>query len=567
VQTSCATRQTRDLIGEPYGLSASVALVVWRFSNQSAGRGNVMYGQIATVAFVGIEARAVQVQVRITPGAQAFAIVGLPDKAVAESRERVRNALHAVGLGLPFRHLTVNLAPADLPKEGSHFDLPITLALMAAMGAIAPDAISGFAAIGELALDATIRDVPGALPAAIGANALGKGLICPAGCGAEAAWASEDMDILAPQHLLSLVNHFKGLQTLSRPKPEITSVGGADLPDLKDVKGQESAKRALEVAAAGGHNLLMVGPPGSGKSMLASRLPSILPPLLPAEMLDVSMVHSLAGELMGGKLVRERPFRAPHHSASMAALVGGGSRPQPGEVSLAHHGVLFLDELPEFSPQVLDSLRQPLETGETVIARANHRVAYPSRFQLIAAMNPCRCGGASPGQSCKRGPRCASDYQARVSGPLLDRIDLHIEVPAVTASDLALPPASEGSAEVAARVARARELARSRFQDDMSASVPGGESAPGADASPSMPMTNAACSGGLLERIAVLGGDAQALLVQAANQMGLSARGYHRTLRVARTLADLDASEQVARRHVAEALSYRGETLRQRQAA
>lgn len=515
-----------------------------------------MYAQIATVAFVGVEARAVEVQVRITPGAQAFAIVGLPDKAVAESRERVRNALHAVGLGLPYKHLTINLAPADLPKEGSHFDLPIALALMSAMGAIAPDAIAGFAAIGELALDGSIRDVPGALPAAIGANALGKGLICPAGCGGEAAWASEEMDILAPSHLLSLVNHFKGLQSLSRPKPDIEA-SSRPMADLNEVKGQESAKRALEIAAAGGHNLLMVGPPGSGKSMLASRLPSILPPLQPEEMLEVSMVHSLAGALMGGKLVRDRPFRAPHHSASMAALVGGGSRPQPGEASLAHLGVLFLDELPEFTPQVLDSLRQPLETGEIVIARANHRISYPSRIQLVAAMNPCRCGGGAPGQSCKRGPRCAADYQARVSGPMLDRIDLHIEVPAVSAADLALPPPVEGSFEVRARVSRARQFATDRIRAFGEAQ----------DIDVRSIRTNAECSGKLLEAIASPDDEGKALLKQAADTLGLSARGFHRTLRVARTLADLDGAEIVRRMHIAEALSYRGETLRQRQAA
>ncbi|MEE8098905.1 MAG: YifB family Mg chelatase-like AAA ATPase [Hyphomicrobium sp.] len=509
-----------------------------------------MYGQISTVAFVGVEARPVEVQVRITPGQQAFVIVGLPDKAVAESRERIRGALHAIGLGLPYKHITVNLAPADLPKEGSQFDLPIVLAMMVAMDAVAPDAVSGFAAIGELALDGSIRAVPGALPAAIGANAMGKGLICPASGGSEAAWAGEDVDILAAPHLLSLVNHFKGLQILSRPKPSLERDGGP-MPDLRDVKGQENAKRALEIAAAGGHNLLMIGPPGSGKSMLAARLPSILPPLSTEEMLEVSMVQSLAGELMGGKLATERPFRTPHHSASMAALVGGGSRPRPGEVSLAHLGVLFLDELPEFQPGVLDALRQPLETGEIVIARANHRIAYPSRIQLVAAMNPCTCGGGSPGLSCRTGPRCAADYQARISGPLLDRIDLQIEVPAVSAADLVLPAPTEGSVEVRKRVARARKIQLERFTALGSTSG----------------RTNGACSGHVLEDIATPDDEGVALLRQASDTLHLSARGFHRTLRVARTLADLDGAERVGRVHIAEALSYRGETLRQSRAA
>jgi magnesium chelatase family protein len=509
-----------------------------------------MYGQISTLAFIGIEARPVEVQVRVTPGAAAFAIVGLPDKAVAESRERVRNALHAVGLGLPFKHITVNLAPADLPKEGSHFDLPIVLAMMSAMEAIAPDAIANYAAIGELALDGSIRAVPGTLPAAIGANQMGKGLICPAASGPEAAWASEDLDILAAPHLLSLVNHFKGMQTLSRPKPNVLPAQSS-LVDMRDIKGQETAKRALEIAAAGSHNLLMIGPPGSGKSMLASRLPSILPPLLPEEILEVSMVHSLAGELVGGKLTVERPFRAPHHSASMASLVGGGSRPRPGEVSLAHHGVLVLDEFPEFQPNVLDALRQPLEAGETVIARANHRISYPSRIQLIAAMNPCKCGGASPGESCRRGPRCAADYQARVSGPLLDRIDLQIEVPAISAADLVLPPPAEGSTEVRARVTAARERQRSRFAAFGAKGI----------------RTNAECSTTLLEKTATPDDAGLALLRHAAETLGLSARGFHRTMKVARTIADLEGSEMVSRTHIAEALSYRGETLRQARAA
>ncbi len=499
-----------------------------------------MVSRCTTIAFQGIQAVPVDVQVMVGPGHMGMQIVGLADKAVAESRERVQSAIHASGLSMPNDKVTVNLAPADLPKEGSHYDLPIALALMAALGALPADALDGYVVMGELSLDGTIAPVAGALPAAIGANELGKGLICPAKSGSEAAWADPKMDVLSPRSLIAMANHFKGTQVLTRPIAGLSDAV-SNSGDLADIRGQETAKRALEVAAAGGHNLLFVGPPGSGKSMLASRLPSILPPLRPQELLEVSMIASIAGVIADGKLSSARPFRAPHHSASMAAMVGGGLRAKPGEVSLAHNGVLFLDEFPEFTPQVLDSLRQPLETGETVIARANHRVSYPSRFQLISAMNPCRCGMAGePGHTCRRGQRCAADYQARISGPLMDRIDLRVEVPAVSATDLMRPAAAESSATVAERVLRARAIQGERY------------SALGADCT-----TNAHAGNSVIERVAAPDAAGQALLREAAEALKFSARGFHRILKVARTLADLDGAGAVGRVHLAEAISYR----------
>ncbi|MCR9137235.1 MAG: YifB family Mg chelatase-like AAA ATPase [Alphaproteobacteria bacterium] len=500
-----------------------------------------MVSRVRTVSFQGISAVPVDVQVMVAPGKIGMQIVGLPDKAVAESRERVQAALHASGLSLPPKKVTVNLAPADLPKEGSHFDLPIALGLMAALGAVPADALAGYVVLGELSLDGTIAPVAGILPAAIAANAEGKGLICPADCGSEAAWASADLDILAPRSLIAMANHFRGNQVLSRPEPAMRKAA-EPFPDLADIKGQESARRALEVAAAGAHNLLMSGPPGSGKSMLAARLPSILPPLSPPELLEVSMIHSVAGLLSGGELSDRRPYRAPHHSASMAAMVGGGFRARPGEVSLAHNGVLFLDEFAEFTPQVLDSLRQPLESAESVIARANHHVSYPANIQLVAAMNPCRCGRAGePGHVCARGRRCQADYQARISGPLLDRIDLRITVPAVTATDLIRPGASESSDAVAARVAMARERQKDRY---MRLGLPA-------------IVANAHCPTAVIEEVATPDAAGAALLQSAAEQMKFSARGYHRILKVARTLADLDGADRIGRLHLAEAISYR----------
>ena len=501
-----------------------------------------MVARVNTVAFQGIDVLDIDVQAQMGAGRPAFTLVGLPDKAVGESRERVRAALSAMGLALPSRRITINLAPADVLKEGSHFDLPIALALLVAMGVLSGEEMAGYTALGELGLDGTLAPVAGVLPAAITASAHGRGLICPAAQGGEAAWAGE-LEVLAPVDLIALVNHFKGTQVLQQPIPRLADPPEA-APDLKDIKGQETAKRALEVAAAGGHNLLMIGPPGAGKSMLAARLPGILPPLDPAEALEVSMIHSVAGALSEGKLLRVRPFRDPHHSASLPALVGGGVRARPGEVSLAHMGVLFLDELPEFARQTLEALRQPIETGRVTIARANHHVTYPARFQLVAAMNPCRCGHLDdPALACGRAPKCALEYQSRISGPLFDRIDLHVDVPAVSPADLSLPPPAEGSAQVAARVAACRERQRRRYAGLAKVSQP--------------IRSNAEADGRLLEEVAAPDAEGKKLLNQATERMKLSARGYHRVLRVARTLADLEGAAGVRRLHVAEALSYR----------
>jgi len=503
-----------------------------------------MVASIHTVSFSGIDVLDIEVQVQLTNGLPAFTIVGLPDKAVAESRERVRGALHAMGLSLPPKRLTVNLAPADVLKEGSHYDLPIAIATLCAMGTLSPEEIDGYVALGELGLDGSIRAVGGVLPAAIFAAAKGMNLICPQTCGKEAAWAG-GLDILAPANLLQLINHFKGSQVMRAPEPDIDAgFAAASGPDMSDIRGQETAKRVLEITAAGGHNLLMIGPPGSGKSMLAARLSTILPPLSPKEALEISMIHSLAGTLPEGGLVRQRPYRDPHHSASLPALVGGGQKAKPGEISLAHHGVLFLDELPEFARATLESLRQPLETGQAVIARVNAHATYPARFQLIAAMNPCRCGYlGDAGQECTRAPKCAGEYQGKLSGPLLDRIDLHIEVPAVSLNDLSAPKTGETSAAVAARVAQARQV-----QDDRYAALGVEETA----------RANAYVPLNILEVVSTMQTDAKTLLDQAAASMNLSARAYHRLLRVARTIADLDGGpDQIGRTHLAEALSYR----------
>ncbi|PZQ51198.1 MAG: AAA family ATPase [Rhodovulum sulfidophilum] len=491
-----------------------------------------------TVAFQGLDARLVEVQCAITAGLPAFNLVGLPDKSVSEAKERVRAAMVAMGLALPARRITVNLSPADQPKEGSHFDLPIALAVLAEMDVLPRDLVAGFVAMGELALDGALVSVAGALPAAVAAAAAERGLICPASRGAEAAWVGS-AEVIAPDSLLALVNHLTGKGVLGPAEPGLVAAP-AEARDLADVRGQEKAKRALEIAAAGRHHLLMVGPPGSGKSMLAARLPGILPPMDATEALETSMVHSIAGLLDEGGISRARPFREPHHTASVAAIAGGGRGAKPGEISLAHHGVLFLDELPEFPRPVLETLRQPIETGEVVVARANAHVRYPCRFLLVAAANPCRCGYmADPARACARAPDCGAEYMGRISGPLLDRFDLRVEVPAVSIDELGGLARGEPSAAVAARVAVAREIQRGRFAGIEGARV------------------NADAEGALLGLIATPEPEGLALLRDLAERFHLSARAYHRVLRVARTIADLDGAPVIARRHVAEAAGYR----------
>lgn len=499
-----------------------------------------MVARTGTVAFEGIRVVDVDVQVQMSNGLPSFTIVGLPDKAVGESRERVRAALHGMGLALPNKRITVNLSPADLTKEGSHYDLPVALCLLAAMEVISVDQLDGFVVLGELGLDGKISPVGGIIAAAVHALKQRRGLVCPATQGPQAVWAGVQ-PVCAPPDLLSLINHFKGNSPLPEPRAPLAQSGSTFAPalDLSEIKGQETAKRALEVAAAGRHNLMFCGPPGAGKSMLAARIPDLLPPMSPSEILEVSQIHSLSGQNAEDGLITSRPFREPHHTASTAAIIGGGQKARPGEVSLAHRGVLFLDELPEFNRATLESLRQPLETASVTIARAHAHCTYPASFQLVAAMNPCRCGHlADQSRACSKAPLCAESYQSRLSGPLIDRIDIHADVPALSPADMALPPAAETTSEVAERIRIAWEIQSRRYQN-------------------LAPDSNAEVTGKLLDTVCQTEPAGKQLLYQATERFALSARGYARVLRVGRTLADLDASESVKRIHIAEALAYR----------
>ncbi len=500
-----------------------------------------MINHVFSLTHSGINIIEIDVQVQMSAGIPNFTIVGLADKTIAESRERVKAALNSIGLSLPAKKILINLAPADLIKEGSHFDLAIASGILASLNILPAEELTHYLILGELSLDGVILPVPGVLPAAMGAVSRDKGLICSKLNGSEAAWSGNE-NILAPSNLIELINHFKGTQILIPPIVE-ADIEEPKYADFKDIKGQEPAKRAIEIAAAGNHNLLMFGPPGTGKSMIAQRIPGILPPMNGEEILECSAISSIAGYLRDGKLSRARPFRAPHHSCSLVAMVGGGigKRIKPGEISLAHNGVLFLDELPEFPSSVIESLRQPIETGEILISRANNHIKYPANFQLIAAMNPCKCGYLSDEyKSCSKAPKCGEDYQIKISGPIMDRFDMNIEVASAESYSYETHnnQQSESSSNIASRVKWARVVQQQRLEGYGI-------------------KTNNRLDGQILIDYALPVDDGKNLLNDAANKFRLSMRAYNKILRVSRTIADLEQSKNVHKIHVAEALSYR----------
>lgn len=501
-----------------------------------------MITEVKTIALKGLEVEEVLVQVDIQNASHHFSIVGLPDKAVAESKERIKTVLNNLGLAIALTKIVVNLSPADVIKEGSHYDLPIIMAILAGIESVDIETLENYIIMGEIGLDGKILPVGGVLPAAIYSNQKSMGLICPQENGSEAAWSGNN-SIIAAGNIVSLINHLKGYQQINRPEAPLAVEEKFEI-DFSDVVGQDYAKRAFEIAAAGGHHLLMIGPPGAGKSMLAARLPTILPPMNSTEILETSMILSISGSLKNGKLKQNRPFRDPHHTSTVPAMTGGGHSRKigPGEISLAHNGVLFLDELPEFSPQVIETLRQPLERKYVNISRSNTHVTYPCDFQLIAAMNPCKCGYFSdPTRACRKVPFCAQDYMGKISGPIYDRIDMVVELKELTPVEISQfsKAKRESSSDILKRVLNARKIQTERY----------------AEAGINL---NSKLSGKQINKFAILDDEANQILLSICQKLKLSMRSHDKLIRIARTIADLASSEKINKSHMLEAVNFRG---------